>query len=68
MRQKNFSKIFVRLSIRLFKSRDGAAVIEYGLLVALLSLIMIIGLKALGISLSGFMNYITQTISDILAS
>ncbi len=68
MRQKNFSKIFVRLSIRLFKSRDGVAVIEYGLLVALLSLIIIIGLKALGISLSAFLNYITQTISDILAS
>ncbi len=68
MRQKNFSKIFVRLSIRLFKSRDGVAVIEYGLLVALLSLIIIVGLKALGISLSAFLNYITQTISDILAS
>ena len=68
MRQKNFSKIFVRLSIRLFKSRDGVAVLEYGLLVALISLIIIIGLRALGISLSGFLNYITQTISDILAS
>jgi Flp pilus assembly pilin Flp len=64
MIQKNFSKIFIRLSLRLFKSRDGVAVMEYGLLVALISLVLIVALKTLGISLSGFMNYVAELMSD----
>ena len=41
---------------------------EYGLLVALISLIMIVALKTIGISLSEFLNYIAETMSNTPAS
>ena len=68
MIRKNFLKIFFHFSFRLLKSRDGVAIMEYGLLVALISLIMIVALKTLGISLSGFLNYIAETMSNTPAS
>ena len=68
MIRKNFLKILFHFSFRLLKSRDGVAIMEYGLLVALISLIMIVALKTIGISLSEFLNYIAETMSNTPAS
>ena len=68
MIQKNSLKIFFHFSFRLLKSRDGVAIMEYGLLAALISLVLIVALKTLGISLSGFLNYIAEMMSNTQAS
>ena len=68
MIRKNFLKIFFHFSFRLLKSRDGVAIMEYGLLAALISLVLIVALKTLGISLSEFLNYIAETMSNTQAS
>ncbi|MCH7805567.1 MAG: Flp family type IVb pilin [Proteobacteria bacterium] len=68
MLQRNFLNIFVGFSIRLLKSRGGVAIMEYGLLAALISLVLIVALKTLGISLSEFLNYIAETMSNTPAS
>jgi pilus assembly protein Flp/PilA len=48
-----------------FKDESGAAAVEYGLLVALIAVVIIVSVTALGKSLSGMFNGVSTTIGAI---
>ena len=53
------------LVVRFVKEEEGASLVEYGLLVALIALACIVALGATGTSLSGMFNSISTTISGV---
>jgi len=58
----------IALHLRLVRSEDGVAVMEYGLLVALISVLMLVGLKAIGISLQSALEYVGGLLSTAAGS
>jgi pilus assembly protein Flp/PilA len=48
-----------------FRREDGQALVEYGLIIALVALVCIAGLTALGVSINGLLNAIATTISGV---
>ncbi|MBB5574161.1 MULTISPECIES: Flp family type IVb pilin [Rhizobium] len=49
---------------RFFRDETGATVVEYGLIVALMSVAIISGVGAFGTSLSAMFNYISNTVAN----
>ena len=56
-------KVFGRFSE--LRREDGQALVEYGLIIALVALVCIAGLTALGVSINGLLNSIATTISGV---
>jgi pilus assembly protein Flp/PilA len=56
-------KVFARFSE--LNREDGQALVEYGLIIALVALVCIAGLTALGVSINGLLNSIATTISGV---
>jgi pilus assembly protein Flp/PilA len=47
---------FIATAKTLIRSEEGASMVEYGLLVALIALVAAVGAKALGTGLAGFFS------------
>jgi pilus assembly protein Flp/PilA len=56
-------KVFGRFSE--LGREEGQALVEYGLIIALVALVCIAGLTALGVSINGLLNSIATTISGV---
>lgn len=56
-------KVFARFDE--LSREDGQALVEYGLIIALVALVCIAGLTALGVSINGLLNSIATTISGV---
>lgn len=56
-------KVFARFGE--FRREDGQALVEYGLIIALVALVCIAGLTALGVSINGLLDAIATTISGV---
>ncbi len=61
---KLFKEHFMKTMIRLFKNEEGATAIEYGLIAALISVVVIVALQTIGTEL----NASFTTIGDELAN
>jgi len=48
-----------------FKDESGASAVEYGLLVSLIAVVIIVGVRALGVSINGVFSGAATTISNI---
>jgi pilus assembly protein Flp/PilA len=57
-------KVFARFE---FKREDGQALVEYGLIIALVALVCIAGLTALGVSINGLLQTIADTVAGVPA-
>lgn len=53
----------IKKLIKFFKAEEGATMVEYGLMVALIAVFCIAAVTALGGSLSGIFNSIATTIA-----
>jgi len=58
----------IAFHLRLVRAESGVAVTEYGLLVALISVGMLVALKALGVSMQSFFTYISDTLTALAGS
>jgi pilus assembly protein Flp/PilA len=56
-------KVFARFGE--LSREDGQALVEYGLIIALVALVCIAGLTALGLSINGLLNSIATTIAGV---
>ncbi len=52
--------------VRLMREEMGASAVEYGLIAALVSVTAILGMSALGVSLSDMFTLLTETIKEVL--
>ena len=50
------STVWFYLQTRLHKNDEGQGMVEYGLILALVAIVAIVGLKALGVSLDGILG------------
>ena len=50
--------------IRLMRDDGGATAVEYGLIAALMSIAAIVGMKSLGVSVTGFFTMVVKVIDD----
>lgn len=48
--------------VRFYKDEEGVTAIEYGLLAALIAVVIIVGARALGVQLNGLFNHIATVI------
>ena len=51
---------------RLLRDKRGAAAIEYGLLVGLIGLTLVVALESIGVSLKAIVDFITTAIVDAM--
>ncbi len=51
--------------VRLMREEMGASAVEYGLIAALVSVTAILGMSALGVSLSDMFTLLTETVKEI---
>jgi pilus assembly protein Flp/PilA len=59
-----YIRSLVSVNVRkVIKSEEGASLVEYGLLVALIAVVCIAGITALGGSINGLFNGLSTTIS-----
>jgi pilus assembly protein Flp/PilA len=55
---------FIAAAKKFVVAEEGASLVEYGLLVALIAVVCIAGVKALGGSISGMFNSLSSTITS----
>jgi pilus assembly protein Flp/PilA len=60
-------KLYTDLQARLnsFRSEDGATAVEYGLMVALIAVVIIGGVTAIGLALSGVFDGVGDTLGGV---
>ena len=51
----------------LFADRQGATVIEYGLIVAIISTALIVGMESIGINIQAIFKLISDTLTNAMA-
>jgi pilus assembly protein Flp/PilA len=59
---KNVAK---KVQALLTKKEEGASLVEYGLLVALIAVVCIVGITALGTSINSLFNGVSTTIGNV---
>jgi pilus assembly protein Flp/PilA len=60
--QLNLADILRRIALRLRREDDGATMVEYGLMVALIALVAAVGAAALGVDLSALFTSIGDSL------
>jgi pilus assembly protein Flp/PilA len=53
----------IKRLINFFKDEEGASMVEYGLLVALIAVVCILTVTAIGTNLSGMFNYVAGKVT-----
>ena len=54
----------MRKLLNLFKDEKGATAVEYGLILAMVFLAMIVGVTSVGTTTSGMWNYVSQQVTS----
>ncbi len=57
----------VKLGTRLWIDEDGATMVEYGIIVALVSVVSIVAMQAIGTNLTAIYNIVSTTLNNAAA-
>jgi pilus assembly protein Flp/PilA len=55
---------FIAAARRFLVAEEGASLVEYGLLVALIAVVCIAGMQALGVSINGMFNSLSSSVTS----